>query len=349
MAKVKRLLPILVIAVVAGGGWYWYSHLPPDPLVLTGIVTTNDVVVSSQVAGQIAELKVAEGDTVTRGQLLAVIAPAELQADKAYYEHSAEGLASQVRENEASLRFQERQLSDQIHQGEAAIAAAEAQRAAAQADLESARVTYERTQELSKAGLAPAQQLDEARTTFDAARARVDALLRQTEGQRAALQVTRANAEQVSARRNAVATAQHQLEAVGAQRAKADVRLSYTNIAAPLDGVVDVRAARQGEVVNPGQAIVSLVNPDDYWVRADVEETYIDRVRIGDTMTVRLPSGDERTGTVFYRRADASFATQRDVSRTKRDIRTFETRLRVDNKDRRLAVGTRVYIMLPVQ
>ena len=110
-------------------------------------------------------------------------------------------------------------------------------------------------QELSKAGLTPAQQLDEARTSFDAARARLDALARQTEGQRAALQVTRANAEQVSVRRSAVATAQHQLEAVGAQRTKADVRLSYTNISAPLDGIVDVRAARQGEVVNPGQPI----------------------------------------------------------------------------------------------
>ena len=88
------------------------------------------------------------------------------------------------------------------------------------------------------------------------------------------------------------------MQAVGAQRTKADVRLSYTNIVAPLDGIVDVRAARQGEVVNPGQPIVSLINPDDYWVRADVEETYVDRVRIGDTFTVRLPSGDERTGTV---------------------------------------------------
>jgi HlyD family secretion protein len=345
----KRLAPLLVLVTVASGGWYWVTHRPPDPLVLTGIVTTQDVVVSSQVAGQLAELKVAEGDAVKRGQAIAVIAPEELAADRAYYEHSAEGLASQVQESEASLRFQERQLGEQIRQGEAAIAASEAQHAAARADLESAKVTYDRTQELSRAGLAPAQQLDEARTSYEAARARVDALLRQTEGQRAALQVTRASAEQVSARRSAVATAQHQLAAVGAQRAKADVRLSYTNIVSPLDGIVDVRAARQGEVVTPGQAIVSIVNPDDYWVRVDIEETYIDRIRLGDTFSVRLPSGDERTGTVILRRADASFATQRDVSRTKRDIRTFETRLRVDNKDRRLAVGMTVYVTLPVR
>jgi HlyD family secretion protein len=85
------------------------------------------------------------------------------------------------------------------------------------------------------------------------------------------------------------------------------------------------------------------------WVRADVEETYIDRVRIGDTLSVRLPSGAVRPGVVFFRGVDAAYATQRDVSRTKRDIKTFEVRLRVDNRDRRLAVGMTAYVSLPVR
>jgi HlyD family secretion protein len=104
-----------------------------------------------------------------------------------------------------------------------------------------------------------------------------------------------------------------------------------------------------GEVVTPGQPVVTLINPDDLWVRADVEETYVDGVRLGDKLTVRLPSGDEHEGTIFYRGVDASFATQRDVSRTKRDIKTFEVRLRVDNRDRRLAVGMTAYVLLPVR
>ena len=78
-----------------------------------------------------------------------------------------------------------------------------------------------------------------------------------------------------------------------------------------------------------------------------MEETYIDRIRLGDTLTVRLPSGAERRGTVIYRGVDADFATQRDVSRTKRDIKTFEIRLRVDNADRRLAVGMTSYVLVP--
>jgi HlyD family secretion protein len=148
-------------------------------------------------------------------------------------------------------------------------------------------------------------------------------------------------------KRSALASNQRQRAAAQAQQTKADVRLAYTEIHAPIDGVVDVRAARIGEVVTAGQPIVTLINPDDLWVRADVEETYIDRVRLGDKLTVRLPSGEERTGTVFYRGADAGFATQRDVSRTKRDIKTFEIRLRVDNHDRRLAVGMTAYVLLP--
>ena len=60
------------------------------------------------------------------------------------------------------------------------------------------------------------------------------------------------------------------------------MRLAYTEVRAPIAGIVDVRAARPGEVVAAGQPIVTLVDPDDLWVRADVEESYIDRIRLGD-------------------------------------------------------------------
>jgi len=130
--------------------------------------------------------------------------------------------------------------------------------------------------------------------------------------------------------------------------AEADVRLGYTELKAPIPGIVDTRTAREGEVVTPGGAVLTLIDPDNLWVRADVEETYIDRVKLGDKVQIRLPSGDRRDGTVVFRGVDAGFATQRDVSRTKRDIKTFEIRLKLDNKDRRLATGMTAYVLLPV-
>src|SRR5580704_7247272 len=138
MFDMKRLRIVLILLVVVGGGVgaYLYLNRPPTRLTLTGIVTTNDVVVSPQIAGQIRQLLVAEGDVVKKDQLLAVMMPDELRADSAYYARSAEGFGSQVKESEAALRFQERQTIDQISQAEATLASTEAQQAAAVADLE---------------------------------------------------------------------------------------------------------------------------------------------------------------------------------------------------------------------
>jgi HlyD family secretion protein len=347
----KRLRPLLVLALVAAAGYGAYAYLsrPPSSLTLTGIVTTNDVIVSPQIAGQIERLLVKEGDEVQKDQLIAVLKPDELKAETAYYSQNVEGLSSQVRESEAALRFQQRQLADQIAQAESTLASSEAQVKAAAADLENARVTFGRTQNLSQQGVVSPQELDQTRTNFNAAQAKLDALNRQVEAQRAAVALARANAEQVAVRRSQVQTSEHMQAAAAAQRAKADVRLRYTEVKSPLASIVDVRAVREGEYVNPGQAIVTLINPDDLWVRVDIEESYIDRVRVGDKLMVRLPSGEEREGTIIFRGVDASFATQRDVSRTKRDIKTFEVRLRVDNKDRRLAVGMTAYVLLPLR
>lgn len=344
----RKLVVLFVLAAAGAAAYVVYQRSRPTTLVLTGIVTTNDVIVSPQIAGQIAQLLVHEGDQVTRDQLVAVLSPDELRADTAYFAQNVQGLSSQVQESEAALRFQERQMAEQIRQAESTLASTEAQVEAAAADLEHARVTYERTQNLSRQSVVSPQELDQARTAATGAQAKLDALKRQVEAQRAAVALARSTAEQVQARRSQVRMNEHLAAAATAQRAKADVRLRYTEIHAPIDGIVDVRAVRVGEVVSPGMPVVTLINPDDLWVRADVEESYIDGVRIGDKIVVRLPSGVEREGTVFYRGADASFATQRDVSRTKRDIKTFEVRLRVDNKDRRLAVGMTAYVLLPV-
>jgi RND family efflux transporter MFP subunit len=284
MKKLGIPILVLILAIVAGGIYYAAARQPGE-IILTGIVTTDEVIVSPEIQGRLQQLLVKEGDTVTSHELLAVIQPQEELADAAYYASNQQQFAAQVKQ--------------------------------AEADLENARLIYQRYEPLYKHQAVSEQDYDQARTAYEAALAHVESLKEQTEG-------------------------------AAAQKDKAMVQLGYTKIFAPFDGIVDTRAALQGEVVNPGQPIVTLINPDDLWVRADVEETYIDRIRLGDRLEVTLPSGAVRQGTVFYRGVDADYATQRDVSRTKRDIRTFEIRLRCDNRDRRLAVGMTAYVALPL-
>jgi HlyD family secretion protein len=347
MKRLRLLVVLLLLGV--GGGAYYYAQRAPDRLTLTGIVTTKEVIVSPQIAGRIGKLLVREGDSVKQGQLAAVLVPDELQQESAFYTHSAQGATSQVQESAAALRLQERQTADEIRQAEATLASVESQLKAAEAELENARLSAQRLQKMSAQGVVPVEQFDQARTAHDAARARVASLERQVDAQRSRVALAKSNAEQIAVRRSQLEAHERQQAAADAQRLKADVRLAYTSLHAPINGIVDVLAARAGEFVEAGQPVVTLIDPDDLWVRADVEETYIDRVRIGDKRTVRLPSGQERIGTVFYRGVNAAFATQRDVSRTKRDIKTFEIRLRLDNADRRLAVGMTAYVLLPVQ
>jgi multidrug resistance efflux pump len=347
MKRTRILVFAVLLAAVAAGIYFLTAR--PSALVLTGIVTTNEVIVSPQISGQLTQLLVKEGDPVTADQLLAVIAPEELKADEAYYAHNAEGFAMQVSEGEAALRYQQKQTTQQIQQARATLAATEAERAEAAADFENAKANFEREEALAKSGAVSDHDVDQQRTAFAVARAKLDAMDRQLEAQRAALALARAAEEQVAMKQSALVAAQQGRAAAAAQTKKATVRLGYTEIHAPTSGVVDVRAVRQGEFVTTGQPILTLVNPDDLWVRADVEESYIDRVRLGDSLDVQLPSGETRAGIVFYRGVDAGFATQRDVSRTKRDIKTFEVRLRVDNRDRRLALGMTAYVLFPVR
>jgi HlyD family secretion protein len=350
MAEKKRSpRRLLIVVALAAGGTFAYQKLnqPPKSLTLTGLVTTEDVLVSPLVTARLDKLLVQEGQSVKAGDLMAVLSPGELAAESDFFAHSAQGFSGQIEQSQANLRYEELQTGQQIRQAQATLAAAEAQQAEAVANLENAKSNLARTQSLLESGATTRQDLDQAKTAYSVAEARVQAMAKQVDAQRAAVGLARASGEQVTAKKSLLASVKQQEAAAEAQAAKASVRLGYTEIHAPMTGVVDVRVARQGEVVTAGQPIVTLVDLDDLWVRVDVEETYASRLRVGDEIDVELASGEKRRGKVFYRAVDAGFATQRDVSRTKRDIKTFEIRLRVDNRDRRLAVGMTAYVVLP--
>src|SRR5207302_4819166 len=140
-----------------------------------------------------------------------------------------------------------------------------------------------------------------------------------------------ARTRQSSAAKSTVAATLADLKNAEEQKREAEVRLGYTKIVAPVTGTVSVRAAREGEVLNVGQPIVTIVDFTDTWVRAAIPETQADYIGMGDTLRVKLPGGTITSGKVFFKSAEADFATQRDVSRSKRDIKTIVLKVRLDN------------------
>ncbi len=257
----------------------------PSSIELTGVVTTDEVRVGAMTQGHLRDLMVGPGDTVKKGEMLARIEPEDAQADFSYYKNTENASAAAVDESVAQLELLEMQTREQIHQADANLAVSRAQAAAGDANLEQARLELDRQKSMRERQLNSQQALDQARTAHEAARAAAESGHKQIDARRPRSRSrgrTRSRSP-CAARRSRPRVASSPRPARRTQRAK--VRLAYTEVTAPIDGIVDVRAALAGEVVNPGATIVTLIDPDDLWIRADVEETYVEKIRAGDKVT----------------------------------------------------------------
>jgi HlyD family secretion protein len=281
-------------------------------------------------------------------------------------------LPTKVRQAEAQVEQAQAQLQQaraQVAQTQAQLRQAQAQVAQTQAAAAKAQDNFNRIRPLVERDINPPQDLVAAQTDLDSAKANEQAAQAGVEATRRVVAAAQAGVEAmergVAAAQAALADAQQQERQVPVQQwqtdalraaeaqaeanaAAAAARFGQTRILAPASGIVTLRAARQGEVVNPGSPIVTLFDLSSTWVDADVEETYADLIAMGQTLRVRLPSGTEVSGPVIYKAVEADFATQRDVSRTKRDIKTVAIRVRVSNPQGKLALGMTAWVMLPV-
>jgi len=314
---------------------------------LIGTVDGNQVVVSPQITGRITRLFVDEGSPVKKGELVAELDSSELQAQLASQNANIRIFAANLAASEHTLSLTNSQTAAQIDQAEANLTAAQAQWKQSQANLWRDEQNYRRMVSLFQSGIETAQNRDNALATVQADQAAVNAAAGQAKAQAAALNLARANRKQLGVIASQTAATRAQLAQARALRDQIATQLGYTRIDSPLSGIVSVRVALQGEVVAMGSPIVVIVDADHLWVRADVEETYIDSIHFGQKLEVVLPSGDHLEGTVFFKDVEGGFATQRDVSRTKRDIQTFAIKVAIPNPGHRLFTGMTATVLLP--
>ena len=331
MSARNKFLIILTIILAIASGYYFFSTPAGKDLVLVGTVDANQIVVSPQVQGRIQKLLVEEGSQVKQGDLIALLDPSELEAEERATAATISGLRSKVSESEYTRQSTKGATTGDVANSQARLAAARAQLAQAEATLARIESDSRRTIGLAQSGVASEQERVQAEMNLKAQEASVQALKEEVTAGQADLNSAIARTNQATAAQSTVASTRAQVENAVAQLKQAEVRLGYTKIYSPVTGTVLVRAAREGEVVNAGQAIVTVVDFSDTWAFASIPETDADHIGIGDTLRVRLPGGTVVPGKVFYKAAEADFATQRDVGRRKRDIRTIALKVRLDN------------------
>jgi HlyD family secretion protein len=347
--KVNKFLVLILLLVAIATAYYFLSTDRNPDTVLIGIVDANQVIVSSKIMGRIEKLHVDEGTKVKAGDLIAEIDSAELEAQR----DSALAVITAYGSQVSSMRATHTQTVGETNSGvanaEARVAAAQAALAQAQADLARIQSDSQRTVQLAQAGVASEQDRVRAEEQLKAQQALVVSAQKNVDAAKADVNSANARTYQQSAAASNIAVNEAQLNSARAQLAETETRLGYTKIYAPVTGTVSVRAARQGEVVNPGAPIVTLIDFADTWVRVSAPETDARFVVVGDKLKVRLPAGEPIDGTVIFKAVEGDYATQRDVSRRKRDIKTIGLKLKVDNPDAALVPGMTAEVRLPRQ
>ncbi len=218
----------------------------------------------------------------------------------------------------------------QLQAKRSAVAAAEAAVRGAEADFERNRLDRDRMRDLVRQKLLAQQDLDHAEAAYLNARATLDAVrdklnqarsevaqaeagvqsqraavsqaLRRVDESRAALANARSQRQQVRLREAQVEAARGRLAQAMANLQQAELNLAYTQIRAPYGGRITKKSVEVGQVVQPGQPLLSVVDLDDVWVVANFKETELTHVRMGQSATVTV---DTYPGRKFKARVDS--------------------------------------------
>jgi membrane fusion protein (multidrug efflux system) len=267
----KLVLLLIVVLAVAGAATHWY--LTKDEASTDDAYTDGHAIaVAPQIAGTVVALRVTDNQRVKAGDVLLEIDPRSYAAARDQAQGSLDVAEAQLANARINLDWTKQDYP-------ARLAAAQASRAAADAMHLKAQADARRQRSLPKAATSQ-QDIDSA-----------EAALRRSEAQISEAQAAVRRAELVPQYVGQAEAQVHQLEAqvalARAQLAQAELNLSWTKVTAPQDGWVTKRNVEQGNYVQAGQTVLSVVTPD-IWITANFKESQLDRMRPGQKVDIAV-------------------------------------------------------------
>jgi multidrug resistance efflux pump len=343
----NRVFLILALLTVGSLIWYLVTVRPTGDLQLIGTVDANEVVVSARIPGRIQQLTVTEGQDVKAGQLIALIESDDLEAAVKAAEAAAASQKSKLNGTVETERQNRGETASAAVSAEAQVRVAQASLSQAQAQYEHQQADTSRTVALAQQGIMSTQSRDEQVTSLRAAQAAVDAARDSLSAAQANLRQARAHELLAAVSAQAVDSTRADVMNARALADQARVEKGYAQVLAPVSGKVSAWAAREGEVVSAGTPIITIMDLAQTWIYAPLPETQAGAVQLGDSLRVVMPGGETIQGKVIVKAAQADFATQRDVSSRKRDIKTIQLKLLIDNPGEKFVPGMTAEVYIP--
>ena len=315
--RVKILVPIIVLALIAGGYlFYAKRQINPNQIQVSGNIETTTVATGFKIAGHVAQRMVDEGESVQKGQLIASLETADIQLEVA--NAKAQLLAAQVTFSRLSngARSQE-------------ILAAQAAERSAEADKQNAAVEYQRMQQLFIDSAISAQDRDRSRTAYKMASARADQVAQQL------------SLVLEGPRREEIELAAAKVEQAKQQRELAKTKLTYARIAAPLDGVVLSKNIEAGEYVSPGTPVVTIGDLNQVWLKAYISETDLGKVKLGQKVSVTTDTyhGKTYSGKISFIASEAEFTPKNIQTSAERVKLVYRIKIVIENAAHELKPG----------
>jgi len=318
----KRLIPIAVLVITAiAASIYLYPRLTKKPasvnqIVLSGNIEAHESLVGFKVPGRIVDLPVEEGQQVQQGTLLARLENADYRQKVRIDEAAVQVRASNLALTLAGTREQEIEASQQ-----AAVDA--------QADLAQKKLDNDRDQLLFSRDEISAQDRDLAATALKRAQATF----------RAAQQ--RYSEAVEGSRREDIAIARANLAEANDELGLSRIDLGYTILRAPDAGVITVRQAELGEVVQPGSPVVTVADLDHIWLRAYIAETDLGRIHWGQEAAITTDSypGRQYHGRISFISPDAEFTPRSVQTYQERVTLVYRIKIDIDNPEHELKPG----------
>jgi HlyD family secretion protein len=316
--KKKILAIVLILAVSTAVFLYFQNRSPvnPDLVRVSGNIELTEAEVSFKIPGRVEERRVSEGETVTAGQVVARLDSQELRQEKALRQAQVSSARAVLAELQAGSRTEE-------------IAQARALLERAQADQERAQVEFERQKKLYQREVISTREYDLARTTRDAAEAKVREA-------REALTLVRKGPRQEK-----IDQARASLQAAEQALAQAQTRLEYTVVVSPLSGIVLSKNIEPGEYVSPGTPVITVGEVSRVFLRAYINETDLGRVKVGQTVKVTTDTfpGKSYEGRISFLAPQAEFTPKNIQTQQERVKLVYRIKVEIPNPRMELKPG----------
>ena len=268
----------LVVAIFAAVVLYIIFRPRPDVRTADAYVMVHYATIAPRISGQIASVAVDDNDVVKTGQVLATLDRRDNETALASAEAAVARDRSKLDEISATVSRQPSIMEEQ----QAAVASSRARLAFAQADAH-------RYGNLATTGAGTVREHQEADSTLQQGQASLDSA-------EASLDAARRQLDVLKAQRSA---AEAVVKADEAQLEQARLNLSYTQIWAPINGMVGERSVQVGNYVGPGTTLMTVVPLDQVYIEANYLEVDLLHVRSGQPVTIHLDAYDiDLDGTV---------------------------------------------------